>query len=104
LPKSSTQQAFITKASKYARRRPSDRNAGCGVRPVRPPICNAGAKLGILCCAPGRDRTDAENLPLMVGIERASGIATGSGDDQLPRGGFRQIAAPIAEVNATKGN
>jgi hypothetical protein len=54
---------------------------------------DASAELGILCCAPGRDRTDAENLPHMVGIERASGIAAVSGDNKLPCGGFRQIAA-----------
>jgi len=40
----------------------------------------------------------------MVGIKRAGRIATCCGDNQLPRGGFRQIAAPTDKVNATKGN
>ena len=44
-----------------------------------------------------------KNLPLIVGIKRASGGAAGSGDDQLPRGGLRQLTAPTGQVNATRG-
>ena len=100
-------QACITKANEIAGRGPLYAAARlvCGnrgrVRQIPTRIRHASAGLGILCREPGRNRADAENLPVMVRIERASVIATRSGDDQLPRGGFRQIADPTQKMRAT---
>lgn len=97
-------QAAITGDNEYAVS--GGRNHGFvdGVRRVRTPSRHARAVMGILRRASGRNRADAKNLSRMVGIECASGVRTGCGDDQLPRCGFRQITDSTEQVSATQGN
>ena len=64
-----------------------------GVREVRTPGRHSAKGLAILCRQRARDRTDAEGLPQMGGIDCHQGHPTRRRHGKLPRGSFRQVAA-----------
>lgn len=73
-----------------------------GVWQVHTPGRHACAELAILYRPPRRDRADAEDLPRMGGIDRTWGHRTRRRHEQLPRGGFRQVAASNQQVNPSR--
>lgn len=70
-----------------------------GVWHVRTPGRHSAKGLALLCRQRARDRTDAEDLPRMGGIDCAQGHRTRRRHDKLPCGSFRQFAASNQRVN-----